>query len=142
MDYYLKADSEQSLWNALVSAGAAKQVVTKDESGAVVSTSYVPEPGYSLDVIGTVYKATGNMVQQTVDGVTTTVPEMTALPGYHANLRGPADLAPQVTYVAYQPTTSEQQDPNFVLPPPTVTTTPSVLEPLLVYPKTPTRVWF
>jgi len=142
MDYYLKAANESAMWTALVSAGAAKQIEVKDSEGTVVETRFVPTEGYSIDIVGTVYKPTGNMVQQTVNELTVEVPEMAALEGFHANLRGPADLAEKVEYVPYQPTETEQMDPEFVMPEPEEIRTPSPLADLLVYPKTPSRVWF
>ena len=150
MDYYLKAESEAALWSALTAVGAAVEVQVKDEDGNVVETRHAPAPGFSIDVIGTIFKPTGNLIQQTqpsanqVDMVTVEVPEMEALEGFHANMRGPADLAPKVEYVPYVPTEQEAADPAFVMPEPEVVTTPSPLAALLVdpAPKTPSRVWF
>ena len=144
MDYYLKAESEAALWSALTAVGAAVEVQVKDEDGNVVETRHAPAPGFSIDVIGTIFKPTGNLVQQTVGETTVEVPEMEALEGFHANMRGPADLAPKVEYVPYVPTEQEAMDPAFVMPEPEVVTTPSPLAALLVdpAPKTPARVWF
>lgn len=142
MDYYLKAETEQALWDALLEAQAAITYDVKNEDGAVIDTRYVPAPGYSIDIIGTIYKPTGNMVQQQGPGnATIEVPEMAPLDGFHANLRGPADLAPKVEYIYYTPTEEERADPTFVPPEPEVITTPSPLESLLVTPDTPSRVW-
>lgn len=142
MDYYLKAASEAALMTALEAVNAVKSVQVKNEQGEVIETRWVAAPGYNLDVIGTVYKPTGNMIQQTVDGRTTEVPEVTAVPGFHANLRGPADLAPTVTIVPYVPTETDVANPDFEMPEPTTTTTPSPIQELLVYPQSPSRVWF
>lgn len=144
MDYYLKADSEAALWSALTAVGAAVEVQVKDDEGNVVETRHAPAPGFSIDVIGTILKPTGNVIQQTVGEMTVEVPEMAALEGFHANMRGPADLAPKVEYVPYVPTEAEAADPEFVMPEPEVITTPSPLAALLVdpAPKTPSRVWF
>lgn len=144
MDYYLKAESEVALWSALTAVGAAVEVQVKDEDGNVVETRHAPAPGFSIDVIGTIFKPTGNLIQQTVGDVTVEVPEMAALEGFHANMRGPADLAPKVEYVPYVPTEQEAADPAFVMPEPEVVTTPSPLAALLVdpAPTTPSRVWF
>lgn len=142
MDYYLKAASEAALMTALEAVNAVKSVQVKNEQGEVIETRYVAAPGYNLDIIGTVYKPTGNVVQQTVGDTTTEVPEMAAVPGFHANLRGPADLAPTVVTTPYQPTPAELANPEFVMPEPTVTTTPSPIQELLVYPQSPSRVWF
>jgi len=138
MDYYLKAASEAALMTALEAAGVVKSITVKNEQGDVVETRFVSQPGYDLDVVGTIYKPTGNLVQQTSDGRTSEVAEVTALPGFHANLRGPADLAPTVT--PYQPTTEEMANPDFEMPEPTIT--PSIISELLVYPQSPSRVWF
>ena len=142
MDYYLKAASEAALMTALEAVNAVKSVQVKNEQGEVIETRYVPAPGYSLDVIGTVYKPTGNVVQQTVGDRTVEVPEMVSVPGFHANLRGPADLAPTVVTTPYTRTEADVANPEFVMPEPTVTTTPSPIQELLVYPQSPSRVWF
>lgn len=142
MDYYLKAESEDALWSALETAGAARKVEVKGEDGEVVETRYAPAEGYSFDLIGTIYKPTGNLIQQTVGELTTEVPEMEALDGFHANMRGPADLAPKIEYTPYTPTMEELADPDFVMPEPTVVTTPSPIEALLVFPANPVRTWF
>ena len=141
MDYYLKANSEAELWQALKTAGAAVSYDVKNEAGEVVETRWAPAPGYSIDVIGTVYKPTGNMIQQTVGEQVMEIPEMAALPGFHANMRGPDTRAPKTEYTQYTPTQEELQDPDFVMPQPTVTTTPSPIEQILVYPTNPVRTW-
>ena len=142
MDYYLKAASEAALMTALEAVGAVQSYAVKNQAGETIETRWAAAPGYSLDVIGTVYKPTGNMVQRTEEGRVSEVAEMAALPGFHANLRGPADLAPTVVVTPYQPTADELADPNFEMPEPTTTTTPSPIEQLLVYPQSPSRVWF
>ena len=142
MDYYLKAASEAALMTALEAVDAVKSYQVKNEVGEVIETRYAAAPGYNLDVIGVVYKPTGNFIQQTVGELTTEVPEMQALPGFHANLRGPANLAPTVTVTPYQRTEAEAANPEFVMPEPTITTTPSPIQELLVYPQSPSRVWF
>lgn len=142
MDYYLKADSEAELWQALKTAGAAVSYDVKNEAGDVIETVNQAAPGYVIDIIGTIYKPTGNMVRTMVEDYPVDTPETVALPGFHANLRGPADLAPKVVYTPYQPTPEEQQDPNFVAPASTETVTPSPIQALLVFPQNPVRVWF
>jgi hypothetical protein len=142
MDYYLKAASEAALMTALEAAGVVKSYTVKNEAGNVVETNFAAQPSYDLDIVGTIQKPTGNFTEQTVEGLTVRVPEMTTLPGFHANLRGPADLAPAVTITPYQPTMEELADPEFVQPAPTTTTTPSPIQDLLVYPQSPSRVWF
>ena len=44
-------------------------------------------PGHAIDVIGLVYKPTGNMVTSDEGSF----PEMAAVPGWHVNVRGPED---------------------------------------------------
>ena len=75
IDIYLKAADHDSLYSALESAG----VVTKGENGWHVTDGHK----YALDVIGTVYKPTGKVLT-TDEGE---VPEMSAVDGFHANLR-------------------------------------------------------
>jgi len=142
MDYHLKANSEQELWTALESVGAARRVDVKNETGDVVESRYSAAEGYNLDIIGTIYKPTGNLVQQTIGDNIIEVPEVAAIEGFHANLRGPADLAPTIELIYYQPTSEELADPSFVMPEPEQRITPSPLAALLVYPRTPSRVWF
>lgn len=143
MDYYLKAESEAALWSALVAAGAAVEVQVKDEAGSVVETRHAPASGYSLDIIGTIYKPTGNIIQQTVGDTTVGVPEMAPLSGFHANMRGPADLAAKTEVIPYVLTDQDRLNPNFVMPEPTVNIIESPLKAVLVdpAPKTPNRVW-
>lgn len=142
MDYYLKADSEADLWRVLTAAGAAVEVQVKDTDNNVVETRHAAAPGWSIDLVGVITKPTGNLITGQYDGKPVTFPEVTTLSGFHANLRGPGDLAPTTVTTPYQPTTAELLDPAFVMPPPTTVVTPSILEPLLVYPTTPTRTWF
>lgn len=69
IDYYLKATSEEALFAALEAAG-----ITSDS---------MPNQGYALDVIGTIYTPTGKIIK----GEEGEYPEMKPVPGYHANLR-------------------------------------------------------
>lgn len=87
---YLKAANEAALWEALESAGlASKQYDPEDPlnqqpedakdwqpTGAF---TWVKSDGYDLDVIGQIWKPTGEMLE---DG-----PEMEMLDGYHSNVR-------------------------------------------------------
>ena len=89
-DLYLKADSEDALMDALIDAGIyldQDEVTETDEDGNVVIVQ--PEvkglvSGVSIDVIGVIYKQTGETVLE--DGMI--VPEMSMIDGFHANLRG------------------------------------------------------
>jgi hypothetical protein len=144
-DYYLRAESEEALWAVLVEGGAATTYEVKNEDGEVVETRNSPAPGYNIDIIGTIYKPTGNLIQQEgPEGITIEVPEMEPLEGFHANMRGPADLAPKVEYIPYERTEEELLDPEFVMPEPTEVVTPSPIQAILVdpEPRNPVRVWF
>jgi hypothetical protein len=74
-DIYLKASDALELYAYLESAG----VTVRGEDGPVVSDAHK----FALDVIGTIYKPTGSMIQADEGEV----PEMAAIDGYHANLR-------------------------------------------------------
>ena len=74
-DYYLRATTAAALYSALEAAG----VVTQGEDGWRVTDAH----RYALDVIGAVYKPTGEVIEE--DGVA--APVMKAVPGFHANLR-------------------------------------------------------
>jgi hypothetical protein len=86
MNYYLQAESEESLWLALESAGLYQKVYSEfDEDGNPVGEFEWQRVGqYDLDIIGAIYKPTGKMLQ----GEDGEYPEMEALDGYHANIRG------------------------------------------------------
>jgi hypothetical protein len=144
-DYYLRAESEEALWAALVEGGAATTYEVKNADGEVVETRNAPAPGYNIDIIGTIYKPTGNLIQQQGPGdIMIEVPEVAPLEGFHANMRGPADLAPKVEYIPYVRTEEELLDPEFVMPMPEEVITPSPIQAILVdpIPKAPVRVWF
>lgn len=74
-DLYLKAADATALYDVLEAAG----VVTEGDHGYHVTDAHK----YALDVIGTVYKPTGKVLT-TDEGE---VPEMSAVDGFHANLR-------------------------------------------------------
>ncbi len=77
----------------MVEGGAATTYEVKNTDGQVVETRNAPTQGYNIDIIGTIYKPTGNLIQQQgPDNTTIEVPEMEALEGFHANMRGPFDL--------------------------------------------------
>jgi hypothetical protein len=95
--YYLKATSEAALWTALGAAGLAHKEYDPDDPLNVApdnlgyEETWEPTGAYEwaadtamLDVIGTMYSATGNML---TDGEGMEYPEMEAVDGYHANLR-------------------------------------------------------
>jgi len=96
--YYLKATDEQALWTALEAADlAVKDYDPEDPLNsrpadlAMEEEWAGPTGAYEwrslsnmLDIIGTMYRATGNMLT-TDDGME--YPETEAIDGYHANLR-------------------------------------------------------
>ena len=96
MNYYLKADSETALWEALETAGlAVKDYDPEDELNQRPDDLDEWQPsgafdwrftGQALDIIGVIYKPTGNMLTDE-EG-----PEMAAIDGYHANLIAEAGL--------------------------------------------------
>ena len=95
--YYLKATDEQALWTALEAADlAVKDYDPEDEANQRPDdldpeTDWSPSGAYEwrslepmLDIIGTIYVETGNMLTGEDD---TEYPETEAVEGYHANLR-------------------------------------------------------
>jgi hypothetical protein len=86
MNYYLQAQSEEALFAALESAGLYQKVYSEfDEDGIPVGDYEWSRVGqYDLDVIGTIYKPTGETDEEGS-------PVMEALNGYHANIRGITD---------------------------------------------------
>ncbi len=96
--YYLKATDEQALWTALEAADlAVKDYDPEDPLNSRPADLDMeeewdgPSGAYEwrslsnmLDIIGTMYRATGNMLT-TEDGME--YPETEAIDGYHANLR-------------------------------------------------------
>lgn len=91
MNHYLKAADEATLQAALIAAGilvAATVPVIEIIDDVPTQTGEQPgfalAGGFALDTIGTISKPTGRTV--TVDGLE--VPEMTEIPGCHANLLG------------------------------------------------------
>jgi len=83
MDYLLKFTSKAAAENALFTE------LTETIDG-VIETALRPKYT-AVDVIGTIYKATGNFT--TVNGLN--IPEMVAVTGYHANVRH-NDEAPEL----------------------------------------------
>jgi len=98
MNYYLQSQSEEALFAALESAGVMNKVYDPEDPANQrpddaeewePSGEYdlYPKAGVDLDVIGTIWKPTGKMLQ----GEDGEYPEMEALDGYHANIRGITD---------------------------------------------------
>ena len=89
MNYYIKSTDETSLWEALGAAGlATKQYDPEDPLNIPSGLNWVPTGEFKwvatcqLDIIGTIYKPTGQTTE--IDG--RQVPVMEALEGFHANL--------------------------------------------------------
>ena len=94
MNYYLKTTNEAALWSALEAAGLAHQ-----DEGEWVFT------GTALDIIGTIYKSTGQMLTDPDMGE---YPGMAPIEGFHANLIADAGIeglptvdAPSTPYRAW-----------------------------------------
>jgi len=95
--YYLKAIDENALWLALEAAGlAVKQYDPEDPANERPDdldpeTDWEPTGAFdwvfigkgALDIIGTIYKPTGNML---TDDEGNEYPETVAIEGFHANL--------------------------------------------------------
>ncbi|QRM19569.1 hypothetical protein GBK02_09220 [Dechloromonas sp. TW-R-39-2] len=91
MNHFLKAADEATLQAALIAAGilvVATVPVIEIIEGIPTQVGEQPafalSGGFALDTIGTISKPTGAVV--TVNGLE--VPEMTEIPGCHANLLG------------------------------------------------------
>lgn len=96
-DYMLKFDNEEQA-NAVL----FDQVPTEfDEEGNV--TASVPQPKYAaIDIIGTIFKPTGEMLQ----GEDGEYPEMAPIAGWHVNVRHHASAPELDAYnVTPDPTT-------------------------------------
>lgn len=78
MDYYLKAESEEDMWDALTAANLTTVYEGKKYA-----------KGISLDIIGTIYVGNGNMIEaNNPDTGSFTYEEQVAIDGFHANIRG------------------------------------------------------
>jgi hypothetical protein len=93
-NYYLKTNDEASLWEALEAVNLAvkdydpedplnQQPEELDESWQPTGAYDWRFTGIALDIIGTIWKPTGNML---TDDEGMEYPEMAAIDGYHANL--------------------------------------------------------
>lgn len=91
--FYLKFDDEASAESALK---AAYPCCYTDEEGNEVHTYKGGSDCHAVDVIGIIYKETGNTITETdEDGNTYEVPETEAIEGWHVNLAAeslPAEL--------------------------------------------------
>jgi hypothetical protein len=97
--YYIKASDEQALWSALEGAGLYKKVYSEfDEEGNPVGDFEWSKVGeYDLDIIGVIYKPTGETGEDENGEYEIVEP----IDGYHANIRGiteeQAAQLPQIT---------------------------------------------
>jgi hypothetical protein len=80
-DYFLKFDSEAEARAALYRIEGA--VEADPENGVEAQEGYELANYLAIDLIGTIWKPTGQIVN-TAEG---DVPEMAPLPGYHVNVR-------------------------------------------------------
>ena len=92
MDYHLKAATETAFWTALISAGVVElveqQIIGEGEE-LVTETERQVKRGQNLDVIGVIWKPTGETITvKSIDDTDMEVPEMAPIEGFHANLRG------------------------------------------------------
>jgi hypothetical protein len=90
MNYYIKSTDETSLWEALETAGLAYKEYDREDplNTPTGELDWVPTGAFTwvakcqLDVIGTIYKVTGETEE--IDGKEYPVTE--AIEGFHANL--------------------------------------------------------
>jgi len=87
-DYYLKFNNKQDMWNILLSLGLATETENMISDGAGGYDKERIAVGIALDVIGTIYKPTGNMTTVTSEMGEMTFPEVAPIDGFHANIRG------------------------------------------------------
>lgn len=112
MNYYLQAESEEALWQALEDAGVTQRHYDMDDFSNVRPADLDPEAqweptgnydslpvaGVDLDVIGTIWKPTG---ETTLDEEGNLIIVSAPLEGYHANIRGiTAEQAAQLPTIA------------------------------------------
>lgn len=92
--YYLKTETEEQMWEALESSNLAKREYDPEDSLNIApeeaSENWQPTgafewvfTGLALDVIGVIYKPTGNMLTDT-EGME--YPEKAPLDGWHVNI--------------------------------------------------------
>ena len=81
MDYFLKFQTEAAA-NAVL---CSEQTTLQDDVVETVKVSNFPQ--HSIDVIGTIYKPTGNMLASEEGEF----PEMAPVDGWHVNVRGAED---------------------------------------------------
>lgn len=134
MNYYLKTNTEQDMWEALEGVNIAVRDYDPEDENNIrpndAEDDWTPSGDYewrftgvALDMIGTIYVESGNTLTDE-DG--NEYPEMVAIDGFHANLK--ADFGEE--------TTSNDDDGNPIY----TKIIPEGL-PIIEPPITPFRVW-
>lgn len=121
IDYYLKFKDKAEAETVLTEFAILVEVEQEDSSVVLVSSGLA-----SVDFVGTIYKPTGITITEE-DGME--YPQLSALAGYHVNLRF-IDLP--ATQVVDLETGEVEEIPSPI---------PALLEPYSVEPTTPSRVW-
>jgi hypothetical protein len=121
IDYYLKFTNQAEAEAVLSNLSFLSEIENEDESVVLVPTGLA-----SIDFVGTIYRPTGNMLED-IDG--NEYPELAPLEGYHVNLR----LASLPVTQSVDEVTGEVIE----IPSPI----PDLLAPYIVEPTTPSRVW-
>ena len=93
LDIHLKFPDEATATSLMLDAGLLRQVT--DEDGNVTNVQGL---GQMIDIIGSIYKATGNMLEDEI-------PEMSDVGGWHVNMRGglPESIKPYKITVSGTP---------------------------------------
>jgi len=98
MNYYLKTNTEQEMWEALETISLAKKEYDMEDANNIQPEDYDSETNgefvktgkydwvalSQLDMIGTIYKESGTML---TDEEGNEYPEMIAIDGFHANIK-------------------------------------------------------
>ena len=98
MNYYLKTNTEQEMWEALETANLAKKEYDMEDAlnnppedyDSETNGEFVKTGKYDwvalcqLDMIGTIYQKSGTML---TDDEGNEYPEMIAIDGFHANIK-------------------------------------------------------
>ena len=98
MNYYLKTNTEQEMWEALETANLAKREYDMEDANNIPPEDYDYETNgefvktgkydwvalCELDIIGTIYQESGTML---TDDEGNQYPEMIAIDGFHANIK-------------------------------------------------------
>ena len=85
-DYRLQFADEAAWWTAAASEGWVQHEYSQDEEPVIIN-SWVYALGVDFDVIGAIYKPTGNIIND--------APEMAQAPGFHVNVRMHSGVLPQ-----------------------------------------------